>query len=210
MRVYKFLDTHFGLKSLSEKRLKISMLSDLNDPFELIPYDISDREHRRALQMTRSQLARHRGMLCFSADWRDPVLWAHYSDKHRGFCLGFELADELCHRVKYVFRRMPFPHSITAKDAEVAEAILFTKYSNWQYEQEVRVFLELNDQEGGIYFREFCDSLRLVMVIAGARNTTSKSEIERALGDLAPNVELVKARPGFTDFEIVRDQRGFR
>ena len=35
MQVYKFLDTHFGLKSLRKRRIKISILSDLNDPFEL-------------------------------------------------------------------------------------------------------------------------------------------------------------------------------
>src|SRR5258708_10893670 len=125
MRVYKFLDAHFGLKSLSEKRLKISTLHDLNDPFELIPYDLSDRTHRLALQMTRSQLGQNRGVLCFSANWKDPVLWAHYSNKHRGLCLGFELADALCHRVKYVSERLQFPQ---APDIEVAKTMLSTKY----------------------------------------------------------------------------------
>jgi hypothetical protein len=47
MKVYKFLDAHYGLKSLSEKRLKISTLKDLNDPFELLPYELSNPMHRR-------------------------------------------------------------------------------------------------------------------------------------------------------------------
>ena len=43
MRVYKFLDAHFGLKTLYEQRLKISKIDDLNDPFELLPFDLTDR-----------------------------------------------------------------------------------------------------------------------------------------------------------------------
>src|SRR5690242_12659557 len=140
MRVYKFLDSHFALKSLTEKRLKISTLDDLNDPFDLIPYDLSDKKHRFALRMTRSAVAKSTGMLCFSADWRDPVIWAHYSDKHRGICLGFELEDNLCQKVRYVSTRLPFPALITMESTEVALAMLSTKYSNWQYEQEIRAF----------------------------------------------------------------------
>jgi hypothetical protein len=40
MRAYKFLDARFGLKSLYERRLKQSRLHELNDPFELTPYNL--------------------------------------------------------------------------------------------------------------------------------------------------------------------------
>jgi hypothetical protein len=40
MRVYKFLTAEFGMKSLREKRLKISIFDDLNDPFDLLPYEV--------------------------------------------------------------------------------------------------------------------------------------------------------------------------
>jgi hypothetical protein len=110
MQVYKFLDAQFGLKSLSERRIKISILSDLNDPFELLPWELSNRAYRNAARRTRSELATRRGILCFSADWRDPVIWAHYSDKHKGICLGFEISDDVCKKVKYVPRRLPFSH----------------------------------------------------------------------------------------------------
>jgi len=85
MRAYKFLNEHFGLKSLSEKRIKISEIHELNDPFELIPFDLGDRRHRVAMIRMRDQLASDGiGILCFSATWSDPVIWAHYSDKHKG------------------------------------------------------------------------------------------------------------------------------
>jgi len=207
MRAYKFLDERFGLKSLSERRLKISTLADLNDPFELLPYEMTDRNRRVTLMKTRDELSRNRGVLCFSASWRDPVVWAHYSDKHRGLCLGFEIPDEHCKKVKYVENRLQFPRVPTLADAEV---LLFTKYINWQYEEEIRVWAALNDSEEGLYFSNFGEALRLVKVIAGARSSLPESKIVLALGPLAKEITLVKARAGFTGFEIVKDKRGFR
>src|SRR5579863_7990419 len=86
----------FGIKSLREKQLKISVLEDLNDPFELLPYQMTDRNRRAALYATRKQIASNRGLLCFSATWRDPVLWAHYANKHKGLCLALEVPDAAC------------------------------------------------------------------------------------------------------------------
>ncbi len=91
MRAYKFLNADYGLKSLRERRLKQSRIHDLNDLFESRPYDITDPALRGAVLQTRSQINESRGVLCFSADWNDPVIWAHYSEKHAGLCLGFEI-----------------------------------------------------------------------------------------------------------------------
>ena len=206
MRAYKFLDAHFGIKSLTEKRLKISRLPDLNDPFELIPYNLADRRLRRALLTTRDQIATNRGILCFCRSWRDPVTWAHYSDKHKGLCLGFEIPDEKCKAVNYVAKRLPFPAQPTVAEAET---MLFTKYINWKYEQEVRVWVALNDRENNLYFSPFGEELRLAEVIAGARCSLSKVEIVQALGPLAGATSVIKARAGFREYEVVRDKRGF-
>src|SRR5579864_6411847 len=165
MRVYKFLTSHFALKCLYEKRLKISTINDLNDPFELIPYDLSDKGHRWALQSTRDKLAANRGILSFSAAWHDPVIWAHYSDKHQGICLGFEVPDNVSKTVNYVRDRLPFPEVPSLLTLDDAEVLLFTKFSNWEYEQEVRIWVALTDEEDGLYFKDFDDRLRLVEVI---------------------------------------------
>jgi len=205
MLAYKFLDSQFGLKSLREKRLKISVLRDLNDPFELLPYEMSDPNRRRALRETRNEFATRRGILCFSADWKDPVIWAHYSDKHRGLCLGFDIPYEKCKKVEYTPKRLRLPAKPELVDAQ---ALLFTKYMNWAYEREIRVWASLNTEEHGLYFSYFGDELRLVRVIAGATCSLSESEITKALEPLT-DVSVIKARAGFKEFEIVRDKRGF-
>ena len=205
MRVYKFLSAHFGLKSLSERRLKISTLEDLNDPFELLPYSMADRTLRIALRATRDEMARNHGVVCFSANWRDPVVWAHYADKHKGLCLGFVIPDERCKRVKYVAKRLSLRVPPTLVDAQ---AMLFTKYENWKYEEEIRVWTTLNDIDQGLYFADFGENLRLVTVILGARCTVTKKEIVEVLRGPSTDISFVKARAGFREFEIVRDRRG--
>ena len=206
MRAYKFLDENFGMKSLREKRLKISLLDDLNDPFELLPYEMADRNKRAALNAQRKHMAINHGILCFSATWKDPVLWAHYANKHKGLCLAFQVPDAVCRAVTYEKRRLKLPARPTLADAE---ALIFTKYENWRYEQELRIYSQLNEIKDGLYFADFGTSLQLQKVIAGARCALSGRDIQEATEPLSKDVIFVKARPGFTEFEIVKDQRGF-
>jgi hypothetical protein len=208
MRVYKFLTAHFALKSLYEKRLKISTLQDLNDPFELIPYDLKDKTHRKEMHRSRDRIGRLNGVLCFSAHWHDPVIWAHYSDKHRGICLGFEVPKDRAESIRYVTKRLPFP--VPPLTMEHSKAMLFTKYMSWKYEQEVRIWATLEDEEDGFYYKDFDDTLRLVEVIVGARCTVPRSAIVRAWIPLTTEIILIKARAGFKKFEIVTDQRGLK
>jgi hypothetical protein len=205
MRVYRFLDAHFGLKSLYEKRLKIATLDSLNDPFELLPFDLSDKSQRGAALETRKTLAANRGVLCFSASWHDPVIWAHYSDKHKGICLGFDVPDAVALPVRYESQRLPFPMPPTEDDMK---AMLWTKFDNWAYEEEIRIWASLDEHEDGIYYKDFDDNVRLKEVIAGARCTVPEHAFQRALKPF-PSVKPVKARAGFKKFEVVLDKRGF-
>jgi hypothetical protein len=207
MRVYKFLDARFGLKTLREKRLKISTLDDLNDPFELLAYEMTLRKKRKEWRNARKVWGRRRGLMCFSAGWRDPVIWAHYSNKHKGMCLGFEIPENASQKVRYVNSRLKLSDSLEVDDAD---AWLYTKYENWAYEQEIRCWTTLDTPSQGMYFMEFAPSLKLVEVIAGARSILTKSKILEAIKPLGNEVKLIKARAGFQRFEIVEDRRGLK
>jgi hypothetical protein len=208
MRVYKFLCAKFGMKSLREKRLKISTLDDLNDPFDLIPYEMTDYARRTAFRSWQSDLTRKYGVMCFSSEWCDPVIWAHYSDKHKGLCLGFDIPSEAARRVDYVDKRLPFPKN---QQLLTGEALLFTKYSNWAYEKEVRCFATLDlttKTDEGLFFMDFGEDLKLREVVAGARCELSEDEIRNAANPIQ-NVQLTKARAGFHRFEVVENKQGF-
>lgn len=209
MRVYKFLDAHYGLKNLREKHLKISTLDDLNDPFELLPYEQTDPETRKGFRSARKIWGASHGLLCFSSDWRDPVIWAHYSDKHKGLCLGFEIPENAGRPVTYLSERKnlsPLSKPMTTDDSD---AWLYSKFENWAYEKEIRSWTNLETISEGLYFVDFGEQLKLVEVIAGARCTLAEEELLNAIKPLT-DVKLTKARAGFQRFEIVKDQRGFK
>src|SRR5262245_50550688 len=139
MRVYKFLNAEFALKDVREHRIKIAEIWDLNDPFELIPFDLSDGRIRLAMEMTRDDLNKTHGLICFSAKYSNPVLWSHYADNHKGICLEFDVAEDIYVKaVTYIKNRLPFPES--ELDEKLTAQMLFTKFDAWQYEEEVRVW----------------------------------------------------------------------
>jgi hypothetical protein len=217
MRAYKFLDAHFGLKSLYERRLKQSRINDLNDPFELIPYDLTDPDFRDAFLKTRDQIDSDRAVLCFSASWHDPVIWAHYSDKHRGLCLGFEIPEmqgnvesDESRLVIYEPTPLKFPSDFAdLPDAErfaIVQKVLFTKYEHWAYEEEIRFWAPLQNEENGLHFLEFDDKLKLVEIIIGARSTVTESALKRAIGTPEGQVKIIKARAAYDKFQMVEDE----
>src|SRR2546426_4361250 len=153
MRVYKFLSSEFALKDIREHRIKISEIHDLNDPFELIPFDLSDPDFRRGIIKSRDEMNR-RGVLSFSSKWNNPLLWSHYADKHKGICLGFDVvaADENTIYVEYANERLPPPLKL---DASFALNLLRTKFAGWEYEGEVRIFATRDTEENGYYYANF-------------------------------------------------------
>jgi Protein of unknown function (DUF2971) len=187
MRAHKFLCAKYGLDSIEKKRLKQSRVSDLNDPFELMSYDVTNLVIRKTFEQTRYDVDKAKGLLCFSADWKDPVIWAHYGDKHRGLCLGFEITQsEESDYVKYVSKLLPFPSNFdemsNADHRDFARAAIFTKFKHWSYEKEIGVWGPLVNEDQGLYFVPFDDKMRLVEVVMGSRCSLLKEQIVQAVG----------------------------
>ena len=210
MRVYKFLTCKYGLKALRDWRLKISELHALNDPFDLLPFDLSDVDLRKRFLATCTQIGKKHGLLCFSKHWHNPVLWAHYADSHKGMCLGFDLPDVGPRAVNYVDRRITLTNrDLTNPGEDFANTTFYTKYEDWRYEEEIRLWARLEGRSGDYYFESFNDELCLREVIVGAGNLVSKRKILQALGVHHSGIGILKARPAFDAFRIVEDEAGF-
>src|SRR5262245_21901599 len=88
MRVYKFLSKQFALQNLTKQRIKISTYADMNDPFELLGIRFSNAwVHNQMIESAKTLT----GALCFSRNWRNPMLWSHYADEHKGICMGLDI-----------------------------------------------------------------------------------------------------------------------
>jgi hypothetical protein len=82
MLVYNFVNAKYGLENIEKRRLKISNLMALNDPFEFLGCDLQDKVFRRKLKEVKAEMAKQAGVLCFSASWHSPAQWAHYLGGH--------------------------------------------------------------------------------------------------------------------------------
>ncbi len=71
MRLY-YLTSHEVATTyvLPERRMKLSLFHELNDPFELYPYSLSDRASRRISRVLQRHFNTSKGLICFSDNWR--------------------------------------------------------------------------------------------------------------------------------------------
>jgi len=213
MRAYHFVPADYGLENIKLQRLKIARLADLNDPFEARAIALGNRARRRAFEKYVEQFSKDKGLLCFSRNWKNPVQWSHYADRHRGICLGFDIPDDMVTAVTYRSQRYPAAEldGLGAIDSPAAEQtflqMMNTKFQHWEYEDEVRMFASLTDPDPrGLYFAEFTPQLVLAEVIVGHRCAVKRPVVEDHLGTLRGMVALKKARLAFQSYEVVEQK----
>ncbi len=211
MRAFHFLSTNHALDVLKNQRVKVSRFDDLNDPFELYAAELSDKRHRAAFRRFKKEMAQRFGLLCFSRSWESPLLWSHYGDRHRGVALEFEIEDDRVNEVSYQPNRLLLDIekklSVGRLDQTDVDRILRTKFKQWEYEDEVRVFVDLNDppDENGLHFCALGDGMSLVGLVQGPLCELKEREIASALPK-GRSVILTKARLAFRRFAVVPNQ----
>lgn len=110
------------------------------------------------------------GVCCFSATLTDLLLWGHYAEGHRGFCLEFDTtADPIFQKANPVRYSDALP-ALTADtflngDFRQILDLVLTKAECWKYEQEWRVL----HQDAGVLFGY--QRASLVGVYFGAKMT---------------------------------------
>lgn len=209
--VYHFTSSEHAINNLAFSRIKVARFSDANDPFELMALNFLRGSHLRQAAVDFKKLHdSEAGMLCFSQNWTNPVLWSHYADNHKGICLGFDLLRSYSQEISYERDRLlkelecanndPNQLSLTSQ-----ELLVRTKSDHWNYEKEVRVPIKLADavKEGPFYFYQFGSVLRLSEVILGARCSNSLNEVRKLVDAHYSSVVTISARLASGHFSIV-------
>lgn len=113
----------------------------------------------------------NRGICCFSAEYTNPLLWSHYGDQHKGFCVGYSLnrnPKPSIHKVLYggartiktsLIAKAVLNHDIQAQKA-LDQNTLLRKAEPWQYEQEWRLIGQVGLQDSPLYLEEIIFGLR--------------------------------------------------
>ena len=196
-RVYKFTSAQYGISNLKDKRLKLSTIDELNDPFDLCPLDTTDPAISNAVDGIISHFRKTAAILCFSRNWDNLLLWSHYGASHTGICLGFDI-HEGDPGANYDTNVLYQPNVLQIRRLEdvnidLANRLLRTKHESWSYEQEVRMFVQLNDPPDakGLNWIEFGPQLVLKEVIIGAQcHPMVSKEVEAAVRPYGNSVKL--------------------
>ncbi len=94
------------------------------------------------------------GILSLSRRWDSSLMWAHYTNSHKGFCIGFDASnpffsdynkmedkDKIFMPVKYSNERIRVPTEFGEK---INPYIMLTKSKDWEYEDEERLLVKLD------------------------------------------------------------------
>ncbi|MFQ1875817.1 DUF2971 domain-containing protein [Aeromonas veronii] len=110
--LYKYLPDTFSLeKHISEPSIKLSPITDLNDPFEgqmtknaldmvyniilnqakYTPIDPIYRESKDIFSFAWDFLVKTICITSFSETQRNLLMWSHYASQHKGICIGYDV-----------------------------------------------------------------------------------------------------------------------
>ena len=168
MKLYYFTTYKNADDDLKKQHIKISLLKDVNDPYEVSALRVN-RENKKELVPTEFLFSKKNiGLICFSSNYDCPLMWAHYAEKHTGVCLVFDINKIDVFKVKYSKKLLRFNNSRNL-GLNDAKKIVSTKYYKWRYEKEYRKFTEygLSKLNGNHYFESFSEDIKLIEVILG-------------------------------------------
>nr|WP_315495245.1 DUF2971 domain-containing protein [uncultured Rhodoferax sp.] len=213
MRLYYYTAKQWGMKALWEKRLKVSEYEQLNDPFELLPFQLKSEADAELSAHLKAVLAKHSGIICFSEVWTNHLMWAHYGDKHRGMCLGFDVPNSHpgLTKIQYIAKRVECPEDLRSIDTPLSRDTLNTllcrKHDAWAYEREHRLLLPFKDAVDGIRYQEFDLLMQLREVILGAKCTLTPPEVSDAIdAHRLESVRVLKACTSNDNFDVIEDK----
>ena len=145
---------------------------------------------KKELKAIDEQLEKN-GVFTLSESNNNILLWSHYADGHRGFCIEFvrdpdnQLGNyEITRRVQY---RIDYPIINPIKDDAFGNLKFFTKASDWAYEREWRLVYDEGDIE---------ESLRdadISAIIFGLKMAESHKEVIRKVTSDLPNIKYRQA-----------------
>jgi len=217
MLLYRYLPATAAIKTIESRHFRVSRIMELNDPFEWSfgfdgsrPERIADdrRERDELIQQSNEKW----GVLCFCEVFKDPVMWSHYADRHRGLVIEIEanVHDDAYHKVLY--SRRPIIQQRWLGDREkhteelkgVFSEFFRFKAPSWNYEREWRAVVPLDkcDVAEGMFLWRIPDNF-ITRLIIGIRSLVKPDDLRRSLDAHGfKGVQAVKAMESLKHYEI--------
>ena len=213
--LYKYLPED-RVDVLENLRIRFTQLLSLNDPFEYA-LKIGDSEYELVPELS----AKAKDPIAFvslSRNNTNLLMWSHYSDSHKGFCIGFHRTNSYflnSEPVRYRKKRSSLNgipiHSVGSNT--VLKGVALEKAIDWSYEEEERLFLSdveknavlnIGDDEWGqpIILNSYPKSSIGAIYLGLRVSTDLENRIMNALHTLNLNVPVFKAKKSITEFGL--------
>lgn len=110
--------------------------------------DRVQRTIKESIKVIRDEKFKKIGISCFSRNNKNLLMWSHYADSHRGFCLEFDSKHEPFSKAFSVIYQSDIPVLNTDllfneyENEEAIKKLLSFKSKNWSHEEELRIFYQ--------------------------------------------------------------------
>lgn len=150
------------------------------------------------------------GCTCFSVTNKYILLWSHYADGHRGFCLEFETTFDPFQNAKKVIYGEDYPKWNVLQllfgddESKLENDVLLPltrKHKPWKYEKEWRVF---HREPNKLYGYE-TNALKAVY-FGLAVNTADIEIVCLIILEQSPNTKFYRARKGASRYEVTFEE----
>lgn len=229
MCLYKYRSvTKNSLEILINRKIFLPNPSQFNDPFdgqlhpqnfmselEELGYKNDDSQISRLEQYVSDRINTY-GIYSLSNKCDDILMWSHYSDAHKGFCLGFKrdlenyfddydwqirkesVRYESTHPFMNVYRDLVSNSRFNSNEKfldymdlgiALLEAAITIKHSSWEYEAEERIISEVKGQHS-------FEPEALVCIVLGMNISKEDENTIRSLLNLNPwqHVKIYRAQ----------------
>ncbi len=200
----KFIKRIFDI--LGKNRLYAPSPREFNDPFDCI-VKLEEPNQAKREEGIQGRVNDQAGVLSFSENNDNILMWAHYANKHYGVCLEFAFnrwGNMPVHwdKVDYMMER-PLLTLLSEEQnaAGTLQKIAFTKHKDWEYEKEWRIICSFKDPSDR--YLEFPEKNVLTGIIFGLKTSPDdRQRIRAAFESSNFNPNFYEAIENKTRFEV--------
>lgn len=158
------------------------------------------------------------GIFSLSATWKNPLMWAHYTDNHQGVCIGFNSNHEFFQKSGSSFSDVyTIPVSYTSQRPSIVnsennqlknDSWVKFKSKDWGYEEEFRILRHLSDpdekKEPNIYLYRLPHSSIKEIILGYKSSSDLKNRVKAFCRD--NRLKLYLSQPHEKKYEMSRHQ----